>query len=244
VPEKNLARSKAGLETNAEKAAFLAKSELFRKISEQDREELERYVSQLICVPGRILYRPGEAGSGLFFVRAGRVQLYHLSADGRKLITATLTAGEWFGELPLLNEGQHQSFAEVVEESTLYLIPKQEIEQMLGERPRLALGLLQIVGKRFVQLEEQLLDAAFKSTGARLAALLLELAGGEDKREVVGMSHEELAEHLGVYRETVSAALRELKEKGVVVLGRKKIVLKAPERLAEIAGEKQEGAGN
>jgi CRP-like cAMP-binding protein len=52
---------------------------------------------------------------------------------------------------------------------------------------------------------------------------------------VEGLSHEELAERLGVYRETVSAALRELKDAGIITSGRKHITISQPARLREIA---------
>ncbi|HTK10335.1 MAG TPA: Crp/Fnr family transcriptional regulator [Ktedonobacteraceae bacterium] len=241
MAEKHLSTSKTGStqETIKQKGSFFAQNDFFRLLSVQELDELERTVTRLSCPPGRILYRPGEAGSALFFVHTGCVQLYHLSTDGRKLITATLTAGACFGELPLLCQGPHHSFAEAVAESELYVILKNELEHLLQQHALLTLALLRLIGQRFLQLETQLVDTAFKSTGARLAALLLELAQpGEDVAsplEVAGLSHEELAERLGVYRETVSAALRDLKGAGAIALGRKKITLTKPERLAEIA---------
>ncbi len=145
----------------------------------------------------------------------------------------------------MLYQGQHHSFAEVVEDSALYLIPRHDIEQLLLQHSSLTLTLLQLLGQRFLQLETQLIEAAFKSTSARLASLLLKLARSTEKAsthlEVVGLSHEELAEHLGVYRETVSTALRDLKDAGTITLGRKKIILREPERLAEIAETENKG---
>ena len=73
------------------------------------------------------------------------------------------------------------------------------------------------------QIEAQLVNTAFKSVNARLATLLLQLAQGT--QGVDGFSHEELAERLGTYRETVSVALRDLKESGAIELGRKHITI-------------------
>jgi CRP/FNR family transcriptional regulator, cyclic AMP receptor protein len=247
VPEKHLSTSKTGSmqETPSQKGAFFAQHELFRLLPSQELDLVERSITRLTCPPGRILYRPGEAGSALFFIETGRVQLYHLSTDGRKLITANLTAGDCFGELPLLSHVSHRSFAEVVEESGIYALPRSDIEHLFQEHSPLTLALLRLISQRFLQLETQLTDTAFKSTGARLAALLLELAHANDKTsarlEVTGLSHEELAERLGVYRETVSTALRDLKRAGAITLGRKKITLTEPERLATIAATGNKG---
>ncbi len=90
--------------------------------------------------------------------------------------------------------------------------------------------------QRFTQLEAQLIDTTFRSTSARLATLLLQLAHTQDDVLVVeGFSHEELAERLGVYRETVSAVLRELKDAGTITSSRKHITISQPARLKEIA---------
>src|SRR2546423_15170011 len=103
--------------TAAEKLILLAQSHLFQHLSAEEINELDRITTVTPCPPGCILYRPGEQGGGLFLLMSGCVQLYHLSSDGRKLITATLRDGDCFGELALIGHQKHSSFAEAVEES-------------------------------------------------------------------------------------------------------------------------------
>jgi CRP/FNR family cyclic AMP-dependent transcriptional regulator len=223
----------------AAQVSFLAQSDIFRHLNPAEISELDHIVTMISCAPGRILYRPGEKGSVLFLLKTGCVQLYHLSADGRKLITATLRAGDCFGEMPLIGQGTHSSFAEAMEESLIGVMNRHDIEHLLTRKPSVAFALLKVVGARLAQIEAQLIDATFKSTSARLATLLLQLAHspeGESKRLVVdGLSHEELAERLGVYRETVSTALRELREAGAIEMGRKHITISQPALLADMA---------
>jgi len=133
----------------------------------------------------------------------------------------------------------HSGFAEAVEESLIGVMSRHDVEHVLARKPSVALALLKVVGARLAQIEAQLIDATFKSTSARLATLLLQLARspeGKGERLVVdGLSHEELAERLGVYRETVSTALRELREAGAIELGRKHITISEPALLADLA---------
>ncbi len=74
----------------SEKASFLASSDIFGHLQPQTCSELERLTTVITCPPGRIFYRPGEKGTTLFLLNTGSVQLYYISPDGRKLITATL----------------------------------------------------------------------------------------------------------------------------------------------------------
>jgi CRP-like cAMP-binding protein len=69
---------------------------------------------------------------------------------------------------------------------------------------------------------------------ARVAALLLREAGDGD--EVVGLSHQDIAERLGVYRETATNALNDLKAASVIRIGRKRISIIDRERLRRAAG--------
>ena len=100
--------------THAEKAAYLADHEFFRGLSLEEVGELERITTLHTYPAGRIIYRPGEKGTALFLLKDGRVQLYHLSTDGRKLIIATLEAGASFGEMLLIGQRVHDCFAETI----------------------------------------------------------------------------------------------------------------------------------
>lgn len=226
--------------TDGTKASFLAQSDIFRHLNTDEIQELDRLTTVITCAPGRVFYSPGETGHVLFLLKSGRVQLYHLSTDGRKLITATLETGACFGEMPLIGQGMYNSFAEAIEESRICVMSKHEVEHLLTHKPAVTFALLQIVGQRLVQLETQLFNTTFKGSQARLAALLLELAHpmngtGQHTLVIEGLSQEELAERLGVYRETVNVALRELKEAGAIISGRKHITITNVAYLQELA---------
>ena len=220
---------------NAEdKATFLARNAIFRQLDVAELHDIERIATLVTYASGRILYRPGEKGTTLFLLLSGIVHLYHLSTDGRKLIIATPTTDSCFGEVALLGNSTHNSFAEVIKEARICVISKHDIEQLTAHKPSVTSALLKSVGQHFAQLEAQLVNTTFKSVNARLAMLLLQLA--HETWIVDGLSHEELAEHLGVYRETVSVALRDLKEAGAIELGRKHVTICNKLLLQEIAG--------
>jgi CRP-like cAMP-binding protein len=247
VREKQVHSQKAtsSADNSEGKASFLAHSDIFQQLKPDEISELERSITVITCPPGRIFYRPGEAGISFFLLRTGRVQIYHLSTDGRKLITATLGPGACFGELPLIGQRIHNSFAEAIEDARIYAMSRHDAEQLLTRRPAVALALLRVVGQRLAELETQLVNTTFKGTSARLATLLLQLAAPQDNSSnalvVDGLSHEELADRLGVYRETVSAVLRELKDTGAIELGRKHITISNPSLLANLASSGGKG---
>ncbi|GER86780.1 hypothetical protein KDW_09420 [Dictyobacter vulcani] len=164
-----------------EKTSFLAQSAIFQELNAQDISDLNQSITSLTCQPGHLIYRPGEASTALFFIKTGRIQLYHLSTDGRKLITITLSTGACFGEQVLYTPQISTSFAEALTLSYLYVLSKADINQLLAQNSAIATALLQLIGQRLTYMETQLVSTTFKSVTTRLAELLLQLAALQQK---------------------------------------------------------------
>ena len=76
---------------------------------------------------------------------------------------------------------------------------------------------------------------AFKGIPARLASLLLRLAAERKSCDILGLTHQDLAETIGTYRETATQVLNDMKAAGLIEIGRKRIAILNMERLQELA---------
>jgi CRP/FNR family transcriptional regulator, cyclic AMP receptor protein len=208
--------------------------DLFRDFSPEELTLVESMSTVKTFEKRRILYTPGETGEALFLLREGAVQIYRLSPEGRKLVIAHLLPYAFFGEMSCIGQGMYDAFAEATEDSLVITLNCADLERLLISKPQIALRILEAFGKRVIEAEQQLEDIAFKGLVARIASLLLREA--EDD-EVKGMAHRDIAERLGVYRETATNGLNELKAAGIIVIGRKRISITDRERLRQIAGE-------
>src|SRR5437870_5770947 len=170
------------------------------------------------CPAGKIFYSPNETGEVLFILKKGRVQLYRMSSEGRKLIIGTIEAGSIFGEMMLVGQGMYDAFAEAIEESLICVMKRRDVETMLVTKPRVALRLLEVMAKRLRETEERLEQAIFGDVQSQLIALLLRMHR-EHKTETIDTTHEALADQLGVYRETVTIALSNLRKRGLISIG-------------------------
>ncbi len=133
------------------------------------------------------------------------------------------------------NGGDPRVFVEAADQSVVWVIPSSEARNLTMQYPILGWGLLQTYGRRLMQVENSLEDVAYKKLPERLAALLLELSDYEDGL-IHGVSHQSLADHLGTYRETVSAILRDFKRQELVELGYRRINILNADTLKDIAG--------
>ena len=216
------------------KVAYLSATDIFRDLNSRELEEVDRVTAMTTCRRGKVFYTPGETGEVLFILKRGRVNLYRINPDGKKLVTASIGPGTVFGEMSLVGQGMHDTFAEAAEECTLCVMSRSDLEHLLLGRPQVALRFMELMASRLREVEARMETVAFKSVSARLASSLLQLAddaGGQ----IGGVSHQDLADMVGSYRETVTRILNEFRTEGYIDLGRLQVTIRQPDALRAIA---------
>lgn len=184
---------------------------------------------------GDIVATPEELARKMYMLMNGKVNLVCTNNEGRRLVIATLDAGAIFGEGALDTPGDPNVFVEAADKVSVWVVPAGEARNMTIQYPILGWGMLQTYGERLHQVENSLEDVAYKKLPERLAMLLLDLSNNQNGL-IKGVSHQSLADHLGTYRETVSAILRDFKRQDVVELGYRRITVVDVEELKAIAG--------
>lgn len=218
------------------KVGYLKTVDIFQDLTDEELEALDGSITMIPCSAGKIFYTPEDTGEALFILKQGKVQLYRIWPDGRKLVISTLAAGAIFGEMSLIGQGMHDSFAEATEECTVCKMDRADVERLLLDKPQVALRILEVIGKRLVDVEARLEGIAFKSVAGRLASLLLRLTK-EQGKTIVGLTHQNLADDIGTHRETATQTLNRFKGQGLIDTGRKRIEVLDAEGLQRIADE-------
>ena len=218
-----------------EKLRYLSELAVFQDLSPREMQELNRVTTMSTVQRGRVFYRPEEPGEVMFIIKEGRVQLYRISPEGKKLVITTLGPHTLFGEMALLGTKMHNTFAEAIDDCLICVMSRTDLERLILNKPQVALRILEITGKRLREAEERLENMAFKGIPARLASLLLRLSEEQGSTDITGLTHQDLAESVGTYRETATQVLNDLKSQGLIEIGRKRITLLDLERLTEVA---------
>jgi CRP-like cAMP-binding protein len=218
---------------NSKKLRYLSEHELFQDFSPQEMKQMERQTTMFTCKPGRTLYNAGETGEVLFILKEGSVHLYRLTPEGRKLIVATLGPGSIFGEMGLIGQRMYDTFAVAATPARVCVMSRIDMMKMMLQKPKVALRMLNIMGRRLIGAERQLEQMAFSSVPSRLATRLLELR--DEKNQIRGHTHQELADMIGTYRETVTATLNDFKSQGLIEIGRKRVNILDRDGLEEFA---------
>jgi len=222
----------------SEKLWYLKNCPLFDRLSADELRQIER-VSRARTFPRKTpVYLPADESDNVFLLASGRIKLCHLTPEGKQSILAFIDPGELFGELAMIDDGDREEYAEAIENSTVVMIPRETVTQMMERHADLTLGVTKMIGLRRRRIERRLKNLLFLSNRERLIHLLLELAeqyGEETSQGVrlgIKLSHQDLANVIGSTRETVTVVLGELQLEGLVKVGRRKIELVKPESLA------------
>lgn len=218
----------------AHKRRYLQTVEVFQDLTEAQIYEVERSTRMSTFGPGRILYQPDEKSETLFLLKTGHVQIYRISPEGKRFVISNVEPGMFFGEMALLGQAIHDSFAETLKESTLCVISRRDLEYLIGRFPTVGVRIMQTLADRLGEAETQLEDLALKSLTARLATLILRLSSDANAR-VSGLTHNDLAERVGTSRETATQALNELKNARLIAIGRKRIDVLNRQGLEDVA---------
>jgi CRP/FNR family transcriptional regulator, cyclic AMP receptor protein len=148
-----------------------------------------------------------------------------------------------FGEMTLVGQWLHDTFAEAMSECVIGVIGRDTLRRILERYPQVAIAFMELMGQRLRAMENKLADIAFKSVPQRLASLLLSLAGASSVAQpqpavppsVVRYTHQQLADMIGSYRETVTKAIGELREAGVIRIEDEAIALTDLAQLQRLA---------
>ena len=211
-----------------DKRAYLSTVEIFQDLAPSDMEHLERVTAMVTCARGRVFYNPDEPAEVLLILKKGEVAISRISPDGRKLVLDTLGAGSVFGEMAIVGQRMHATFAEALTDCVICVMSRAEVEELLLSDPRVAVRIVQALSERLARAEERLEEMAFVSVPARLEAMLLRLALDSDWRGrpiLAGLTHQQLAELVGASRETVTLTLNQFRNDGLIEISRKRITI-------------------
>lgn len=219
----------------AAKLGHLSETRVFASLPPDEKTWLAESTTMVTCERGRVFYTPDEAGEVVFIVKHGRVDLYRLGLDGRKLVVARLEDHTIFGEMGLIGQRMYGCFAEAATDCLLCVLSRADLSRLIRRNPEVGLALLGEVSDRLQQREAALEALAFRPLPTRLAALLLREA--DQFGTVSGFTHQDLAERLGTYRETVSQILGRFRTERLVAVEPRRIRITDPDGLQAYAEE-------
>ena len=168
-----------------------------------------------------VVFAQGSACAEVMYLQQGSVKLSVLSSGGKEAIVSVLQPGDFFREGCLAGQHAHIATAVALNASTVVVVERKHMFEVLHKHPELNEQFLEHMLKRNIRIEEDLIDHLFNSVEKRLARTLLLLAryGTEDgapQRIVPRLSQEALAEIVGTTRGRVNFFMNKFRQMGYI----------------------------
>lgn len=185
---------------------------------------------------GTVVHNGEVHCTGLLLVKSGQLRAYILSDEGREVTLYRLFERDLclFSASCMMNSIQFSITIEAEKDTELWIIPPEVYRSIMDESAAVANYTNEIMATRFSEVMWRIEQILWKSFDKRLAAFLLDEAAIEGTN-VLTITHEVIANHLGSAREVVTRMLRYFQSEGVVALRRGTVEITDEKRLQALA---------
>jgi CRP-like cAMP-binding protein len=136
--------------------------------------------------PGTVLFRDGEKGKEMYVIQSGKVKISK-EIRGEEQTLAVLGAGEFFGEMAILNNKPRSASASVVEESKMLVIDPKTFEAMIKGNTEIAVRMIKKLAQRLQEADHQIESLMMKDSNSRVVHTLTRLADTMGKPTPAGI---------------------------------------------------------
>ena len=168
------------------------------------------------------MFHEGDPAKRVFMVTRGALKLYTLLADGRRQITGFMFPGDFLG----VSVDEEYAFSvEALEETDVWWFSREAFDRFVSEHPEVERELYRLAAHELAAAQQQMVLLGRKAAAERLASFFLSLveraeraSGMQETSFELPMTRIDIADYLGLTKETVSRMLAHLRSRGLIRL--------------------------
>jgi signal transduction histidine kinase len=142
---------------------------LFADLSDEDLEQLHQMATTISTNPGELVFEEGSQGDALYAILDGELEVTKRQ-DGQDVVLAVRRAGEFIGEMSLLEQGPRSASVRSLQRSRLLVISQSAFQTLLSCSPSAHLTILHTVTSRLRSTESMLVQNEKMAALGTLAA--------------------------------------------------------------------------
>ena len=206
------------------------------KMNQEQQEHIRSVSVFMKARKGTVLHDGSPDCLGMLLVRSGQLRAYLLSEDGREITICRFFEMDicLFSASCVMPNMQFNIFIEAEKDTELWVIPACLYQNLMAESLPIAQYSHDLITNHFSELMWLMEQIMWKSFDKRLAAFLLEESQLEDS-DVLRITHEKIANHMGTAREVVTRMLRYFQSDGMVRLNRGTVEIADRKRLESLS---------
>ena len=194
---------------------------VYEKLTPQQQQMLLDYTAVKTVPAGTVVHNGAVECTGFLLVRSGQLRAYTISEEGREVTIYRLFDHDCclFSAACIMSSLQFEVIIETEKDSEIFIIPPSVYQKLMNESLPVSKYTNDLMATRFSEVMWLMDQIMWKSFDKRLAGYLLEETGIEGTN-LLKVTHEKIANHMGTAREVVTRMLRYFQGEGLVKLGR------------------------
>ena len=211
---------------------------VWKKLNAVHREKLLSSLVSRTVKKGTVIHNGDNDCTGLLLIKSGQLRAYILSDEGREITIYRLFDRDMclFSASCMMRSIQFDITIEAEKDTDLWIIPVEVYQSIMAESAPLANYTNELMATRFSDVMWLIEQIMWKSVDKRLAGFLLEESTLENS-DVLKLTHEAIANHLGTAREVVTRMLRYFQNEGFVKLTRGMVEIIDRNRMEDLSEE-------
>lgn len=206
---------------------------LFSGLPKEALAEIEQHGSVKSYKKHVIVINQDDETYSLYVILKGSVKVFVSGEDGREAVLNHQQAGDYFGDLALIDKQPRVASVMTTEPSKFMIISREDFLKCLSKNPEIAINLIKPMTSRIRMLAKNVSSLALLDVYGRVARTLLDQS--EERGDVLvteKLTQQEIADMVGASRAMVSRILKDLKEGGYISIEKKHITIhhKLPSR--------------
>lgn len=168
---------------------------------------------------GEVLVEQGQKSDALFILLTGRARVMTADSRGREVILATLSPGDYLGEMSIIDNQPHSATVRAEVQTDVLMLGRTEFARCLTENASMSLVVMRGLVKRLRQADRKIESLALLDVYGRVAHALLDFAVPDAQGQLLikdKISRQDLAKMVGASREMVSRVMKDLEERGFI----------------------------
>lgn len=210
--------------------AHLFQAPILRGLSRDQKYALLASCTSRLLKPLSYVLRQGETTQGSYFIASGRIEVCYVDSSGNQVIVHIATAGEMLGEVEAFSGRPCAASCQALTQTTVLFCP---VKALYAHVPPQILipNLCTLLHDRLMRENRNRMADHYYSADQRIRLYLRQLTSDSDN--AVRISQSQLGVVIGCSRQTVNKMLGELRDDGIIELGRNAVRVLDPARLAD-----------
>ncbi|MDZ7921032.1 Crp/Fnr family transcriptional regulator [Rhodoferax sp.] len=205
--------------------AMLSNQELIRRVplfamlTSAQVDSLAANVAKERFKRGANVVEQGKTSNALFLILAGRAHVVMTDSKAREVIVATLKAGDYIGEMSLIDNEAHSATVVADTQMDVLVLGRDDFARCVSENAAIASAVMRGLVQRLRNADQKIVSLALMGVYGRVANVLLDTAEPNENGELMireKISRLDLAKMVGASREMVSRVMKDFEEQGFV----------------------------